>query len=258
MSSLAPLLFLSLFLVRPPDKDAVIAIQEIQFKVNGEEAGKWENRIAVGRNRIRVDKENVSVIFDYRLQLFIHIDHVTKRYQISNSETPRAATRRFLVTLAPIVNGMLDRGSNLVSKLNKKKVIHGFPCMAFRLNYPDHLGIETILWTFPHPVFSTAEYRRLIFSLLGSEVPGDAKYIINSILREIWGTPLLIQTSMTLGEDVVEMTSGFSYLEYRKNSGAQVFEIPKGYSMITPEDSPVSESPRPESPEPQSPAPNRP
>ena len=225
------LFLLGLLLFRPPDKTAVFAIQQISFKVNGEEAGQWNNEIAIGKNRVRIDKDNYSLIYDFRLQLFIYIDHATKRYQISNSTTARPAIRRFFTGLAPIVKGNLERNQDYIVKLNKKKVVAGFPCVAYKLNYPDHLGVETVLWTFPHPVFSTSEYRRLVLALLGSDVPGDAKFVLNHILGDVWGTPLLMVTTLQLGDDVVEISSGFSYLELRKNMGFQIFEIPKGYSM---------------------------
>jgi len=226
------ILLITAFLMRPPEKTAVFAIQENSILVNGETTVKWENKIAIGKSRVRVDKENYSMIYDFRLQLFIFIDHDKKQYQISNSTTRKDHLRRFLIGLAPIVNGLLEHTSSYVTKLNKREIVQGFPCLAYKLNYPEHMGIETILWTFPHPVFSSPEYKRLLYSLLGSDIPGDARYVLGNIMRELWGTPMSIQTTMKMGEDHVKMISAFTYIELRKNTGYRLFEIPKGYFML--------------------------
>jgi len=226
------LFLITTLLMRPPDKTAVFSIQDNSILVNGETTVTWKNEIAIGKSRVRVNKDDYSIIFDFRLQLYIYIDHEKKQYQISNSSTRKNHLRRPLIGLAPIVNGLLEHTSSYITKLNKRKIVQGFPCQAYQLNYPEHMGIQTVLWTFPHPVLSSPEYRRLLYSLLGSDIPGDAKYVLGNILRELWGTPLAIHTTMEMGEDKVEMVSAFSYIELRENTDYQLFEIPKGYSMV--------------------------
>lgn len=225
------LLLFSVFFFRPPEKTVVFTIQQIEFKVNGEEAGQWENNISIGRNRIRIDKGQTTLLYDFRLELFIYIDHKAKIYRISDSSISRPAIRRFFGGIAAMKKGALEHGSGYLTKLNQKKIVHGFPCSAFKINYPEHFGIETTLWTFPHPVLSTSVYKRIMIALLGSDVPGDAKYVLSQMTRETWGTPISIKTRLTLGEDLVEISSSFIYIEMRKNSGSEQFDIPKGYTM---------------------------
>ncbi|PIE01333.1 MAG: hypothetical protein CSA81_12170 [Acidobacteria bacterium] len=226
------LLLFSILLLRPPEKDAVFMVQELAITLNGERTVSWTNHIAIGKSRVRVDKGSFSLIFDFRLQLFIYIDHESKTYQISNSSTTKGHLRRFFTGLTPITNGMLEYSGSYLTKLNKRKIVQGFPCQAYKLDYPEHMDVETVWWTFPHPFLSTNDYKRFMIALLGSDVPGDVKHVIGSILRQTWGIPVSIHTTMKLGNDKIEMVAAFKHFELRKNTDYTHFEIPKDYSML--------------------------
>ena len=219
---------------QPVEKEVVFLIQKNEVVDNLGNVAINEQRIWLGRHRIRADvsKGSITLIYDMDVELLIFVDHGDQSFVISKASGDKQSLRMSLVGLSPLVNGVLQRSPPYTKAVSEKKVIQGYHCQKFQLDYPEHYGVKTDLWSAYHPVLLPAIYKRLWFASLGTSPPSDVRFVLNNLLREINGIPMRISTRIEMDDYSNTMTTTIVHVEKQINPDPATFNIPNGYKMV--------------------------
>ena len=231
-------LFISAYFQQPFVEKSVLYLEELlEVNVDHHNLETRRRLIWIGKNKVRTDREDdgTTMIYDLNLHTFYLLDHQKKVfYRTLSGREPKLA-RPPLLGLASLRNNLLSRTKKLVFATGSEKQISGWPCKEFQLNYPAQYGIHTRVWVAPKsPAIVKDDFKRLWFAAIGTNPPIDVKFIINSMLKEIDGIPIRIESIAIQEEATITTRSTILTIERRNDIDSQHFAVPPNYRLGDP------------------------
>lgn len=208
-------------------------VERVEVDLPGGAKESFANKIWVAENRVRSDlvREEMTLIYDLDLHVLFVIDHKAKTYQISRTQDQKRNARMSLRGLAPIVNGTLQRKPPFLKPTGARKIISEWVCEEFRLDYPEEFGVDTRIWASFQPPLPKAMVKKIWYAALGTSPPGDVRYVINEILRELRGVPIQITSTISLEGQFLTTTSTLISIRRMDEADADAMAIPGNYRL---------------------------
>ncbi len=221
------------YLAQTTKAEGFLLKEIVEVSYPGGETTRYQNHTWVGQNRVRSDRldMNTTIIYDLDLHIVYLIDHNDETYQISRASISKQDSRLSLTGLAPIRDGTLERRSPFAESTGNRRKIGSYICDEYKLTYPEEYGIETTIWTTYHRFMTKSYVRKVWYSAIGTTPPGDVKHVLNSILREVRGIPIQIETTISLEGHQITTKSTITQIEPFSEDELTLMAIPSGYHI---------------------------